>query len=49
MINVREFWKEFWNDGRDYYGDIKATIIFLTFCGIMTVGVIGVYWWLDKL
>ena len=49
MNKVREFWKEFWNDGYDYYGDIKACLVYLTFCISQIVLVIVVYEWMDKL
>jgi hypothetical protein len=49
MIKIRDFWKQFWIDERDYYGDIKASAIYLTFSGFEVLFVVGAYWWMDKL
>ena len=49
MIKVRNFWKEFWKNERDYYGDLKASALYLSFAGCEVLFVVGIYWWTDKL
>ena len=49
MVKIRNFWKEFWKDERGYYGDLKATVLYLTFTGCEVLFVVGVYWWADKI
>lgn len=48
MIKFREFWKEFWDDERDCYGDWKATLILLLISGTQIGLVLGIYWWTNK-
>ena len=49
MLKVHNFWKEFWKNERDYYGDIKAIVLYLTFAAWEVLFVVGIYWWMDKL
>ena len=49
MIKVRNFWKEFWKNERDYYGDLKACALYLSFSCCEVLFVVGIYWWTDKL
>jgi len=49
MSKFRHIWKEFWIDETDYYGDLKACALYLTFCASQAILVFAVYEWLDKL
>jgi len=49
MSRFHHIWKEFWIDETDYYGDLKASVLYLTFCMSQAILVIAVYNWLDKI
>ncbi len=41
--------REFWHDERDYYGDLKATLIYLAYAALQVLFVVSVYAWMGKL
>jgi len=49
MSKFRDIWNEFWIDETDYYGDLKACILYLSFTGLQVVFVLTVCHWMDKL
>ena len=49
MSKLRYIWNEFWIDETDYYGDLKACALYLSFSGMQVVLVLTVYYWMDKL
>jgi len=49
MERLLEFCKEVWIDETDYYGDIKACVLYLSFCVLQVVIVVATYNILGKL
>jgi|TARA_Y100000310_G_scaffold316339_1_gene367948 hypothetical protein len=49
MNKFCDIWEEFWIDETDYYGDLKACVLYLTCCVCQVILVVGVYYWMDKL
>jgi|6_EtaG_2_1085325.scaffolds.fasta_scaffold382558_2 hypothetical protein len=45
MDSLIKFLKEFWIDENNYYGDLKATIIYLLFSALQILFVVGIYAW----